>query len=143
MTRDELKNYRHLVKEIAKIEQDIDRLLKRQAKIPDVKDKVQKSMDDYPYTLTHITVDAKDPLQNDTIERLLLLKQARLLKIQHQRLEIEDWIASLEDSRDRQVIEMVYVDGRSFRDVADELHYDASTISRIIDNATNATNNLL
>ena len=133
MTRDELKNYRHLVREIAKIEQDIDRLLKRQAKIPDVKDKVQKSMDDYPYTLTHLTVDAKDPLQNDTIERLLILKQARLLKIQHQRLEIEDWIASLEDSRDRQVIEMVYVDGKSQLQVAYDLHMDQSSISKIID----------
>lgn len=135
MTREKLKNYRHLIKEIAKIEKDIDRLLRRQEKIPDVKDKVQKSMDEYPYTLTHITVDAKDPLRNDTIERLLKKKRARLLKIQHQRLEIEDFIASIEDSRARQIIEDVYIEGKSQQQVAEEMSMEQSSISKIISRA--------
>lgn len=132
MTREKLKNYRHLIKEIEKLNKDIDRLLKRQAKIPDVKDKVQKSMDEYPYTLTHITVDAKDPLTNDTIERLLLKKRARLLRIQNQRLAIEDFIASIEDSRARQIIEAVYVDGKSHQQVADKMFLSKARISQII-----------
>lgn len=132
MTREQLRNYRHLINEIDKIESDIDHLLKRQEKIPIVKDKVQKSMDDYPYTIMHITVDAKDPLMNDTIERLLLKKQARLLKIQHQRLEIEDFIASIEDSRARQIIEDVYVHGKRQQEVAEEMFLTESRISQII-----------
>ena len=133
MTREKLKNYRYLIKEIDKIEKDIDRLLKRREKVPIVKDKAQKSMDEYPYTLMHITVDARDPLLNDTIERLLAKKQARLLKIQHERLEIEDFIAAIEDSRTRRMIEMVYVDGKSQQQVAMELHVDQTTVSRTIE----------
>jgi len=132
MTREKLKNYRYLIKEIDKIEKDIDRLLKRRDKVPIVKDKVQKSMDEYPYTLMHITVDARDPLLNDTIERLLAKKQARLLKIQHERLEIEDFIAAIEDSRTRQIIEAVFVQGKRQQEVAQEMYLTEARISQII-----------
>lgn len=132
MTKKKLKNYRHLLREIAKTEKEIERLLARQAKLPEVKDKVQASLEEFPYIRTYVTVDAKDPLANSTIEKLLAKKRALLLRLQKERLEIEDFVQSLEDSMARQVFDAVYIDGKSQLQTAQDLSVDQSTISRII-----------
>ena len=133
MTREELKNYRLLLKEISKVQKDIERLRQRQARLPIVKDKVQASMQDYPYTRTHIVVDARDPLANSTIEKLLTMKESLLKRLQMERLRIEEFIQNIEDSRTRQVFDMIFIRGLSQQRAAIDLEVDQATISRIIE----------
>ena len=133
MTREQLKNYRLLLKEISKVQKDIERLRLRQARLPIVKDTVQASMQDYPYTRTHIVVDARDPLANSTIEKLLTMKEALLKRLQMERLRIEEFIQNIEDSRTRQVFDMIFIRGLSQQRAAIDLEVDQATISRIIE----------
>lgn len=133
MTKKELMSYRNLLKEIRKTEEDMEKLLKRQEKLPTVKDKVQASGKEFPYVPTHVTVDAPDPLRNSTIEQLLVRKRRMLARLQKERMAIEDYVQAIPDSRTRMIFSSVFIDGKTQRYVSVILGYDESVISRSID----------
>lgn len=58
-------------------------------------------------------------------------------------MEIEQFIARIPDSMDRQIFELAYLEGKTYREIADEIHLDYSRVSRRIaerlKNATKAT----
>ena len=67
MTREKLKQYRALKKEIESLNKAIDKLRDRAMDIPEVMGKVTASGHDFPYIEEHITVRMDDPREADMI----------------------------------------------------------------------------
>ena len=47
--------------------------------------------------------------------------------------EIEQFIAEISDSRDRQIFELIYIDGKKQREVAEHVGMERSSVSKKID----------
>ena len=129
-----LKQYRALQKEIPKIKKDISKLQDRMLDVPAVAGKVTKSSDSFPYILEHVKVEMAEPKQATEIGKQIRLKELRLEKAERDKTEIEQFIAGIEDSTDRQIFELSFLDGKKQREVAEEVGYSRSRISQIIGN---------
>lgn len=132
MTRKQVSRYRYLLNEIKKEEAAVNKLVKQQEKVPIVKDKVQSSMKEFPYTPTHETVDAPEPNRYTRLERLIIVKEKHIEELQEERIKIEELINSADDSRTRQILKAVYIDGRSYVSIATELEITPGYVSQIL-----------
>lgn len=129
---EQLRQYRDVLKEIPKIEKEINKILKQKEGVPIVKDKVKASLDDFPYTETHVTVDAPEPVLNTHLEKLLIKKRVRMEFLTKERLAVEDFINGIGDSRTRQIFDAVFVNGVKQKDVAIEFDLTEGRVSQII-----------
>lgn len=127
-----LNQYRALAREIPKLKKDIERLLKRLDAIPEMKGKVSKSADEFPYIKQHVTVDVKEPRAATEIKKQIRYKELRLEKAEREKTKIECFIAEIEDSTDRQIFELYFIDGMQQDKVAKEVGYSRGRISQII-----------
>ncbi len=136
-----LKQYRSLKKEIAGLDATIDRLQKRLDSIPTVMGKVQSSEKDFPYIRTHVAVEMQDPAESEKIRRLIRLKERRKMQAYNLVIRIENYINSIQDSTDRQIFELVFIDGLTYRAAGDALGYHYSNIGYRIQSelSTNST----
>ena len=129
MDRKTLKQYRALKKELVLIDQGIERLQERAENIPTVTGKVTGSSHDWPYIETHYPVYMDEPKEADEIDRRLRIKRARQEEVSRLATEIEEYIARIPDSADRQIFEMCFLQGKKQREVAKIMNMDQSTIS--------------
>ena len=129
MDRKTLKQYRALKKELVLIDQGIERLQERAENIPTVMGKVTGSSHDWPYIETHYPVYMDEPKEADEIDRRLRIKRARQEEVSRLATEIEEYIAGIPDSADRQIFEMCFLQGKKQREVADALGMERSNIS--------------
>lgn len=129
MDRKTLKQYRALKKELVLIDQGIERLQERAKNIPTVMGKVTGSSHDWPYIETHYPVYIDEPKEADEIDRRLRIKRARKGEVSRLATEIEEFIAGIPDSADRQIFEMCFLQGKKQREVAKIMNMDQSTIS--------------
>ena len=129
MDRKTLKQYRALKKELVLIDQGIERLQERAENIPTVMGKVTGSSHDWPYIETHYSVYMDEPKEADEIDRRLRIKRARQEEVSRLATEIEEYIARIPDSADRQIFEMCFLQGKKQREVAKIMNMDQSTIS--------------
>ena len=127
--RKTLKQYRALKKELVLIDQGIERLQERAENIPTVMGKVTGSSHDWPYIETHYPVYMDEPKEADEIDRRLRIKRARQEEVSRLATEIEEYIARIPDSADRQIFEMCFLQGKKQREVAKIMNMDQSTIS--------------
>ena len=136
-----LRQYRSLVKEQRMLELKIQRYKDRINNLPDVYDKVEASSAEFPYVSIHIPVQAKDPQQSAQLNRLIALNEKRKQDVIKALTQIEEYIKGIPDSEDRLIFEMVYIQGKTYRDTGDALHMDYSTIAKRIANqlSTNST----
>lgn len=132
MTREKLKQYQALKKEIKMLEESIDKLRERALNIPTVIGKVQASQKDFPYIEQHISVQMDDPKESDVITRRILIKEKRKDEVNKLILEIEQFIAGIPDSSDRMIFEKIFLEGKKQREVSDEIGYSRSRISQKI-----------
>lgn len=132
MTRKKLKQYKVLKKEIDRLDKVIDELQNRALDIPTVIGKVQASQRDFPYIEQHISVQMDEPKEADMISRRILIRQKRRDEVNELCLEIEKFIAGIPDSVDRQIFELVYLDGKKQREVAEAVGFERSSISKRI-----------
>lgn len=132
MDKATLKQYRSLLREQKLNDEAIDRLYDRMAGLPTVMGKVVGSSHDFPYTEVRTTVLMDEPVESEEISRRLKIREKRKEQIAAAVLEIEQFIAGIPDSENRQIFEMVYIDGMKMSEVADSLHLDKSRISRKI-----------
>ena len=132
MDKKTLNQYRALQREIPKLKKDIERLEERLSKVPTVAGKVAKSSNDFPYILEHVKVQIEEPKLATEIKTQIRYKELRLNKAERDKTAIEQFIAGIEDSTDRQIFELSYIDGKKQREVADEVGYSRSRISQII-----------
>lgn len=132
MTRKQVSRYRYLLNEIKREEAAINSLIKQREKVPTVKTKVQASSKEWPYIETHITVDAPEPNRYSKLEQLIIIKQKHIEELRDERIKIENLINSAEDTRTRQILKAVYINGRSYVSIATELEITPGYVSRIL-----------
>lgn len=144
MDKNTLKQYRALLREQAINDRAIDKLYDRAAKVPTVMGKVVGSSHDFPFTEVRTTVQMDEPKEADEIGLRLRIKKKRQEQIRAAVLDIEQYIADISDSTDRQIFELAYLEGKTYREISDVVHLDYSRVSRRITEqlkkATKATN---
>ncbi len=132
MDKKTLNQYRSLKKEIPRIEKKLEALYKRKEKIPEVCGKVQSSSKDFPYTEIRVSVQMDEPKEAEKINKQIRNYEMRLKKAEHTETEIERFVAGIQDSTDRQIIELVYLEGKKLEEVGDILGYTKGRISQKI-----------
>lgn len=73
-----------------------------------------------------------EPKEADEINRRLRIKRARQEEVSRLATEIEEYIARIPDSADRQIFEMCFLQGRKQREVAETLGYTQGRIAQKI-----------
>lgn len=132
MTRQQLRQYNALKREVAELDARIDKLRERIAKLPDISDKVQATSAEWPYIQVHIPVKAKPPKEVAHLNALIDVYVKRHDKAQALILDIERYIDGIADSETRQIFEMVFIDGLTYREVGDDIGMDYSTVAKRI-----------
>lgn len=132
MDKKKLKQYRALLKEQEINDKAIDKLYDRAAEIPTVLGKVVGSSKDFPYTEVRTTVQMDEPRESDEIERRLKIRKVRQEQIRSAVVEIEQFVAGIEDSTDRQIFELTYLEGKKQREVAETVGLEQSSVSKRI-----------
>ncbi len=132
MDRKTLKQYLQLKREQQRLEKKIGKLYDRLDDVPEVAGKVNGSMDEHPYIETHMTVQMTEPKESDTINRLIKINEDRKNQVDQLLLEIEEYIADIQNSETRQIFEMVFLEGKKQQEVAEEIKMERSTVSKRI-----------
>lgn len=135
MTKELLNNYRYLDEIIKKDEE----------KLQYYKDnppgayvgKVQSSNQEFPYQRISVEVsgsDVKDrrAWKQKQYELIVKLHNERA-ELEQMKLEIDMFLTTIFDSRDRLIFEYLYRDGMTQQEVADKLFLDRSSVSKIVD----------
>lgn len=141
VTREKLNQYRALKKEIKILDDSIDKLRERALDIPTVIGKVQSSQAEFPYIEQHISVQMDEPNESDVIKRRIRIKEKRKEEANRLILEIEQFISGIPDSTDRQIFELIYLQGKKQREVADGVGMERSGVSKKISKYLNVSHN--
>jgi DNA-directed RNA polymerase specialized sigma24 family protein len=135
MTKDKLEQLRWLRKEMDDINGKM--ALLDGERMPVVKDRVKASGRNWPFIEGHATVQGSDERavlkKSMERERLQIAWTKRRDEAAGLRIEIEEYISTIEDSRIRQMIEYRYVDGYSSKEVGRRMNCDRTTVERTID----------
>lgn len=132
MNREKLNRYKKNKREIALIERQLERLQERLESVETVLGKVTKSGDDFPYIEEHVTVQMAEPKAASAIKDRIREKMDRHGQLLAEIVEVESFISGLPDGMEKQVFEMVYLEGMSQRDSAEAVGYTQSMVSKII-----------
>ena len=120
MMVEKLEQYRALVDEIKDLEQR-RRKVSRRASIV-VSDTVRGSSDTWPYCArtVKITGVAARPLRS--AQRIDLLRRRRQMAARNLLAEIEEFMVTVEDARIRRMIDLHYIQGQTWRQVASRVY---------------------
>lgn len=132
MDKKKLGQLRSLKKEMELIDRKLDRLYERQENVPVVMGKVTGSSKDFPYVEVRTSVLMDEPKEADEIEKQIRIREKRREQAESLITEIEQFIAEIPDSRDRQIFELRYIDGMKQKDVAAVVGLERSAISKKI-----------
>lgn len=132
MDRKRLSRHKSNKRELALLERQLDRLYERLENVETVSGKVTKSGDDFPYIEEHVTVQIAEPKAATAIKDQIREKEDRERAIQREIEQVESFIGALPDGIEKQVMEMVYLDGESQYDAADVLEITQGRVSQII-----------
>ena len=132
MDKKTLKQYRALLKEQTLNDKAIDKLYDRAAEVPTVMGKVVGSSKDFPYTEIRTSVQMDEPKEADEIARRLRIRKERQEQIRAVVLEIEQFIAGIADSTDRQIFELAFLNGVAQQEIADTVGYTQARVSQRI-----------
>lgn len=132
MDKKTLKQYRALLKEQILNDKAIDKLYDRAAQVPTIMGKVVGSSKDFPYTEVRSSVQMDEPKEADEIERRLRIRKERQEQIREAVLEIEQFIAGIPDSTDRQIFELTFLEGIKQDKVGEMLGYTKGRVSQRI-----------
>lgn len=132
MDKKTLTQYRALQREIPQLKKDIEKLYEKLEKVPVVKGKVTKSSDDFPYIEEHISVEMEEPKEASELRKRIGIKELRLENAEKDKTHIEQFIAGIEDSTNRQIFELCFMKGKKQAIVADMVGLERSSISKRI-----------
>lgn len=132
MDRIRLNQYKALKREIPMLEKKLDGLYKRKESIPEVAGKVKASGREYPYIEGYVQVQMYEPKEADMVNQRIRINEAVLERAERELLEIETFIAGIPDSADRQIFEMVFLEGKKYDEVGEALGYTKGRISQKI-----------
>ena len=126
MDRETLKNYRDLNIEIKRLKKRISNL---ETKIEH--DKVSGSNSEFPYQPITVNIEGLGGYSKRA-KMLRRILESRIEAAESQQLEIEEWIRDIFDSRIRMVMEMYYIEGKSFLEISRHLGSNHESYSRKI-----------
>lgn len=132
MDKAELRQYRLLLKEQELLKKKIESYEDKMNTLPDIYDKVQASSSEWPYVSVHIPVKAKDPELAAGLRKLIKLNEQRQQEVMASLVAIEEYINGIPDSEDRQIFEMVYISGKTYKETGEVLHIETSTVAKRI-----------
>lgn len=75
-----------------------------------------------------------DERKRDRIRNLKSKLEAQKTEAEKQRLEIQEWVADIQDTTVRLIFTYKYLDRLTFRQIGRKLHIDPSNVCRKIDN---------
>lgn len=134
MNRAILNRYKPNKKELALLDRQLNRLYGRLEEVEEVSGKVSKSSDDWPYIQEHMTVRMAEPKAASKIKDKIRVKESRRKTVMCEVLEVEGFVESLPDGIERQILEMVYLEGMSQGEAAEMIGYSKGRISQMISN---------
>lgn len=135
MDKKTLQRHKPNKRELALIDKALERLYDRRLDIPEVSGKVTKSSDDFPYIEGHMTVKMVEPVASAALEKQIREKELRRKVLLKEIDEVEEFIEQLpEGGIEKNIFELVYLQGESQRKVADVIGYTQGRISQIINN---------
>ncbi|MCB6310084.1 sigma-70 family RNA polymerase sigma factor [Mediterraneibacter glycyrrhizinilyticus] len=114
------------------IDKRLEKLYERQENVPTVLGKVTGSSRDFSYTEVRTSVLMDEPKEMDEIDKQIRIREKRREQVEKLITEIEQFIAEIPDSRDRQIFELIYIDGKKQREVAEKVGYSKGRVSQII-----------
>ena len=119
-------------REIALIDAALARLEERLDGVAIVPGKVTKSSDDFPYIEEHVSVEIPEPMEASRIREKIAEKEQRRSEIAREMRQVEEYIEGMPEGMDRQIFEMVYLDGMTQQEVGEILNLERSGISKKI-----------
>ena len=132
VTKERLKQYRPMRKELLLIDRKLDALYDARANVSTIPGKVKASDTEFPYTEFRVSVPMEDPVRAAKIKQLIAIREKRRAEVVEVLTEVERFIASIPDSEARQAYELVYMDGKTQEEVGEILCLDRSRVSRKI-----------
>ena len=127
MTKEQLGQYRCLCLEIKELENRLNNL-KRQ----EVSDKVIASASDFPYNQYQLKIQGYE--DDKYIEKIRVRLIRRIRRCKKLRLEIEEFIEGIEDSRIRLIFQLRYIEGWPWQRISLKLGSSDESYSRKIHN---------
>lgn len=127
MNKEKLGQYRSLCLEIEELEKRIEKLKTRE-----VSDKVLTSKDDFPYNQYELKIQGYE--DDKYIKKIKTRLIRRIIRCKNLRLEIEEFIDGIEDSRTRLVFQLRYIEGKSWVYISRQLGSSNESYARMIHN---------
>ena len=119
-------------RELDMVNRQLDRLYAQLEAVPEISGKVTRSSTDFPYIEEHMTVRMKEPKEATEIKKKLRKKEKRQEELSQEITAVVDFIDDLPDGIEKQIMEMVYLEGMSQTDAAELMGYTKGRISQII-----------
>lgn len=135
MNRDLLNRYKQNKRELELIDAALARLEAQLDDVAIVPGKVTKSGNDYPYIEEHVSVEMPEPMEASRIREKMAAKEQRRGEIAWEMRQVEEHIERMPEGMDRQILEMVYLDGMTQAEAGESVGYTQSMVSRIIKRA--------
>lgn len=132
MNRDLLNRYKQNKRELELIDAALARLEAQLDDVAIVPGKVTKSSDDYPYIEEHVPVEMPEPREASRIREKIAAKEKRWSEIAQEMRQVEEYIEGMPEGIDKQIFEMVYLDGMTQQEVGEILSLERSGISKKI-----------
>ena len=131
MTKERLEELRYIEKSIKTIQEDLEQL---NADMHDMTGKVytdvvKGSTAEYPYIERHFQIEGVDYVG---YERLKKKMQAKEWELQDKLAELEEWLEGIDDEKLYLIFRLKYRNGMTNKEIAEELGYDKSRISQLI-----------
>lgn len=103
----------------------------------EVMGKVRGSSKDFPYTEVRTSVMTPDPDEQERINKQIRKKEAERLQVVAEIQEVEEFLDGIEDVEIKEIFELLYVEGKKQREVAEVIGLERSVISKKITNYLN------
>lgn len=136
MDRSILVDLRKNRRELDSVNKAICRLQQQLDNVPVVSGKVSSSSKEFPYVESHLTVEMKEPREADKLERRLIEKKSRRRSLQSKIRAAEMFIEDMPEGIEKDIFEMIYLEGMTQCEVARSVGYTQARISQIISSVT-------
>lgn len=136
MDKLKLKKYRPNKARLKRIEERISELCETEP-AGEVMGKVRGSSKDFPYTEVRTSVMTPDPDEQERINKQIRKKEAERLQVVAEIQEVEEFLDGIEDVEIKEIFELLYVEGKKQREVAEVIGLERSVISKKITNYLN------
>jgi len=141
LTRENLEKYSRMEREIRRIQRKLEYY--QDHPLVSEHGMVKGSMSQYPYAEKHFEISApnvkSDRERQKKIRQLMVDLMARQKEYEDFELEIDIAIEDIPDLDLRQIIQYKYIEGLTDQEIADEMGYERSTISKKIATFTQIT----